>query len=109
MQKFDYRHPRFTVDLPAQFISQGTTLNGRCKDISHEGMRLELRQPLAPGARGVVLVSYQGRTLELSARVAHAANGGMEFLYESEGERKTVEQLVAALASRSRVGPMLVS
>jgi hypothetical protein len=73
-------------------------------------MRLELREPPPSGARGTVAVSYQGRTLELGVRVAHAGNGGMEFLYESDGERKAVEQMVASVAnSRSRVGPTLVS
>jgi PilZ domain len=109
MQKFDYRYPRFSVDLPVRFSTQGSTLSGRCKDISHDGMRLELPEPLSPNARGTVSVTYQGRALALSVRVAHAANGGMEFLYESDGERKAVEQLVASLASsRNRVGPVLV-
>jgi hypothetical protein len=110
MQKFDYRCPRFSVDLPARFTIQGSTLNARCKDISHEGMRLELREPPPSGARGTVTVSYQGRTLEFSVRVAHPGNGGMEFLYESDGERKAVEQMVASVASsRGRLGPTLVS
>jgi hypothetical protein len=109
MQKFDYRYPRFSVDLPARFTTQRSTSVGRCKDISHDGMRLELPDPLPPDARGTVAISYQGRTLELSVRVAHAANGGLEFLYESEGERKAVEHLVASLAgARSRPGPVLV-
>jgi hypothetical protein len=110
MQKFDYRCPRFSVDLPARLTTQEGTLTGRCKDISHEGMRLELPEPPPSGARGTVMVSYQGRTLELGVRVAHAGNGGLEFLYESDAERKAVEQLVAfAASSRSRIGPILVS
>ena len=48
MQKFDYRYPRFAVDLPVRFTTQGSTLTGRCKDISHEGMRLELRRSPGP-------------------------------------------------------------
>jgi hypothetical protein len=109
MQKFDYRYPRFSVDLPARFTTQGSTLTGRCKDISHEGMRLELTEPLPPNARGTVSVSHQGRTLELAVRVAHAANGGIEFLYESDEEREAVAHLVAALSSSRTFGPTLVS
>jgi PilZ domain len=110
MQKFDYRYPRFNVDLPVRFTAQGSTVNARCKDISHDGMRLELAEPLPAGARGIVSLSHQGRTLQLGVRVANPANGGMVFLYESEGERKAVEQLVAHLATApARQGPTLVS
>jgi PilZ domain-containing protein len=109
MQKFDYRYPRFSVDLPARFTTQGSTLTGRCKDISHEGMRLELPEPLPPNARGTVSVIHQGRSLELTVRVAHAANGGIEFLYESDDEREAVAQLVTLLSRSRTFGPSLVS
>ncbi|MGD0797061.1 MAG: PilZ domain-containing protein [Acidobacteriaceae bacterium] len=109
MQKFDYRCPRFTVDLPVRFTAQGSTLSGRCKDISSDGMRLELHEPLPPDARGTVSVSFQNRTLELSVRVADPGNGGMEFIYESDAERKAVDRLIAQMAgARTRSGPTLV-
>jgi hypothetical protein len=103
MQKFGYRYPRYPVDLPARLSSQGAILSGRCKDISHDGMRFESVEPLAPNARGTITFSFQGSSLELTVRVAHASNGGLEFLYESDSERKAVQQIVAFLASpRSR-------
>jgi hypothetical protein len=99
MQKFDYRSPRFSVDIPVQLTIGKATLTVRCRDISKEGMRLELPQPLPSDACGTVSMSYQNRTLELNVRVAHAGatQGGMEFLYTSEGERDAVAQLLASL------------
>ena len=111
MQKFEYRTPRFSVDLPAQFTVEQSTLTGRCREISQEGMTFETRQPLTPASSGVVLIGYQDRTIEIHARVAHVteAQGGLEFLYESEAERSAVAHLVASLASsQNRQGPVLL-
>jgi hypothetical protein len=112
MQKFDYRSPRFTVDLPVQFTVQHSTLSGRCSDISTEGMRLELRQPLPPNASGTVSMSYRDRTVELEVRVAHAGatHGGMKFVYKSECERSAVAHFIASVAStQSRLCPIPVN
>ena len=66
MQKFDYRSPRYAVDLPVEFTAERMTLKGRCRDISKEGMKLEFAEPLPPNASGIVTVSYQDRTLEFN-------------------------------------------
>lgn len=101
MQKFEYRSPRFAVDLPVQFAGEQSTLPGRCRDISRDGMRLELREPLPPDACGTVHLSYGDCPFELSVRVAHtgATHDGVEFVYKSEHEREAVARLVAALAT----------
>jgi hypothetical protein len=111
MQKFEFRSPRFPVDLPVEFIVEGLAVRGRCKDISREGMRLEFWQPLPPNASGIVSLSYQDLTLEFNVRVAHSGrtHGGMEFVYTCEGERSAVAQLVDALAANAnRRGPALI-
>ncbi len=64
MQKFDYRSPRYAVDLPVEFTAERVTLKGRCRDISKEGMKLEFAEPLPANARGIVAVSYQDRIVE---------------------------------------------
>jgi len=66
MQKFDYRSPRYPVDLPVEFNAEHLTLKGRCRDISKEGMKLEFEAPLPPNARGVVTVIYQDRTIQFN-------------------------------------------
>jgi hypothetical protein len=112
MYKFDYRSPRFSVDLPVQVTVQKSTLTGRCIEIGKEGMKLELQQPLPPDASGMVSISYQDQTLQLNVRVAHAGeiHGGVEFIYKSESERNAVAQLVASLSTpRNRLGPVLLN
>jgi hypothetical protein len=42
MRQFEYRYPRFSVDLPAQFVVANEMLPARCVDISVMGMRLSL-------------------------------------------------------------------
>lgn len=99
MQKFDYRSPRFSVDLPVRLTLETSTLIGRCKDISSEGIRLELPEPLPPDACGTVSIGYQDHSLELNVRVAHAGatQGGMVFVYSSDNERSAVARFLAAL------------
>lgn len=101
MQKFEYRTPRFSVDFPVRFTIQNSTLMGRCREISREGMRLEFLEPLPPHSFGTVSLDYQNCSLELNVRVAHAgvAHDGLEFIYETDTERDAVEHLVASLAA----------
>ncbi len=112
MQKFEYRAPRFAVDLTVQFTTQNSTLIARCREISKNGMTLEIQEPLPLNSFGTVSVNYQDRTIELRARVAHAGanHGGLEFIYESEAERNEVAHFVASLAApQNRPGPVLLS
>jgi hypothetical protein len=108
MQKFGYRSPRFTVDLPVQYTIDKSTQTGRCIEISRDGITLDSEHPLPPSGSGTVTITHQGQPLELSMRVVHP--GGMEFLYKSDDERKAVDHLVAVLStSSSGHGPVLVS
>jgi hypothetical protein len=109
VQKFDYRVPRFTVDLPVRFTVEAETLRARCIEISKEGMRVELEDPLTPNTCGLVTLSYRDRFLRLEARVAHVGetHGGIVFLYRSDSERIAVANLVVALgAGRSQASPV---
>ena len=112
MQKFEYRSPRFAVDLPIQVTVDQSTLPGRCRNISKEGMRLELRQPLPPNALGTVRLNCQDSPLELSVRVAYSGKTyeGVQFIYRSDRERDAVAHLVASLAgSIDRSRPILLN
>ena len=111
MQKFDYRSPRFTVDLPVRFSLENSTRMARCKDISVEGMKLELRDPLPLESVGTISVSYEGLAVEISARVTHCQPNcnGLRFIYETDEQRNQVARLTARLASsRSKSGPVLL-
>jgi PilZ domain len=101
MQRFEFRHPRFSVDLPVQFSIANEMLAGRCTEISTNGMRLELRHDVEPGCCGTVFLHYQNRTIKLNARVAYTASAqsGLEFLCDSTVERDAVAHLVASLTA----------
>jgi len=110
MRKFDYRAPRFTVDLPIRLTFNDAIQHARCTEISSEGMRLEVGEPLMPAACGTVCIRYQEFDLELPVRVAHAGQyyDGVKFVYESEDQRDEVNRLVARLTFPQRIGPILV-
>jgi len=111
MRKFDYRAPRFAVDFPVRLAFDGSIQHGRCTEISTEGMRLEVREPLAPDACGIVYLSFQDTTIELPVRVAHSGSffEGVQFVYATEEQRDEVNRLVTRLSSPSqRTRPMLV-
>ena len=100
MHKFTYRTPRYAVDFPVQLMRDDAVAAGRCREISTEGMRLELRRPLPPGFRGVVSLSWRNIHVELQVRLAHIGGGqdALRFVFESDAERASIAELVARLA-----------
>ena len=111
MQRFEYRGARFSVDLPVQFTERNTTWAGRCTEISKEGLKLELEEPLQSNSCGKVFMCYQGRAMEFSVRVVHvgAKYCGLEFIYSSDMEQDSVAHLVESLAvPQSRRGPLML-
>lgn len=111
MQKFEYRTPRYQVDLPVILTLEGTTVPGRCSEISKEGMRVELSEPVAVDACGSVSISYKELLLELPVCVTRTGPGhdGLKFTFESEKERGLLDRLIALLASATgQPGPVLV-
>jgi hypothetical protein len=108
MRKFNYRVPRFNVDIPVRLTFEESSQVGRCMEISTEGMKLELSRPLSPDSSGLVQIHYQGVTLELTVRVAHssASHDGVRFVYESDEQRDEVIRLVELVCGRlHRPGP----
>jgi hypothetical protein len=99
MQKFEYRGPRFSIDLPVQLTVQNATQAVRCTEISKEGMRVEFGQPLEPNSSGKVSMICEGQMLAFRVRVVHVGDtqAGLEFIYSSEAERNAVAHLVESL------------
>ncbi|HEX4031333.1 MAG TPA: PilZ domain-containing protein [Terracidiphilus sp.] len=111
MQKFEYRTPRYPVDLPVQFIVADGCIAGRCRAISREGMTVRFREAVAEDTCGTVSVSYKNISLDLRVCVTHHGEDadGLKFLFEAEQDRNAVERLVELLAgSTGQAGPILV-
>jgi hypothetical protein len=111
MQKFEYRTPRYQVDLPVILTVGRATVPGRCSEISKEGMRVELREPVALDSRGSISLSYKDLSLELPVCVTRSGQGhdGLKFIFASERDRGLVDHLIALLAAATgQPGPVLV-
>ena len=104
MHRFEYRNPRFSVDLPAQFRVADEALACRCTDIGVKGMKLDLPDDVVPGCQGVVSLRYQNQAIELKVRVARTAlmHCGLEFVCDSHADQSTVVQLLAKLTAPQR-------
>lgn len=100
MHKFTYRTPRYAVDFPVQLELGSSVIAGRCKEISTDGMRLELRRSLPVGFCGMVYLAWHNIHLELRVRLAHTSSGqdALRFVFESEKERASIADLVTRLA-----------
>ena len=101
MQKFDYRAARFAVDFQVLVKMQDSVHFARCRDISEDGMRLELRHPFPLECCGEVSFSYQDLSLDLQVCVAHAGStyDGLKFLFESDEQRSKMAHLMSRLAT----------
>ena len=111
MQKFEYRTPRYLVDLPVVFKLEKSNVAGRCREIGKEGMKVAFQEPVAADTCGTICISYKDLALELQACVAHAEAGskGLKFLFESDKDRVAVERLVMLLSGTAgHTGPTLV-
>jgi hypothetical protein len=110
MQKFTYRTPRHPVDLPVRLKVAGGMVSGRCREISAEGLRIELNQSLPADYEGRILLSHRNLELDLRVQVAHTgAQDGLKFIFESDKQRSDVARLIASLAEPgSPSGPTLV-
>jgi hypothetical protein len=85
--------------------------DGRCTEISTEGMKLELREPLNPDCCGTVRLSYKDITIEVPVRVAHSGSSydGVKFVYESDEQRDELIRLVTLLTGpKQNAGPVLL-
>lgn len=113
MYRFKYRGARYSVDLPVELLISCATLPGRCTEISQDGLKIELAEPVACDSLGVLLISHQGRRHEFSVRAVHtrARSGGWEFLHSTEADKEAVAELVASVAkpaAKPRLGPVLL-
>jgi hypothetical protein len=100
MQRFEFRGPRFSCDLPVQLTVKDSTVTVRCTEISKTGMKLEINQPREVNSLGKVSISHRGQTLEVCVRFAHAGESyaGLDFIYASDVDQKRMAELVESLA-----------
>jgi hypothetical protein len=111
MHRFEYRTPRYPIDLPVTLTCGDVTLNGRCRQISKDGMRVEFADPAPACACGQLSFYWRELRVDLQVRVVHEGceSDGLKFLFDSPRERRAVERIVAGLAEPvTHLGPVLV-
>ncbi len=109
MYAFTYRHPRFMVDLPVDFIHAEGTVTGRCADISETGIKIRFPHALERNVCGKVLLRYAGRLIDMRARVVYtgSACSGLEFVCETSEQHEAVSELIDAVARSQPRGVVL--
>jgi hypothetical protein len=101
MQRFEYRVPRFSCDLPVQLTVNDSTQTARCTEISTTGMKLEIGQPQQVNSFGKVSVCRDEHTLELLVRFAYVqeTQAGLDLICTSDADRKTLAALVESVTA----------
>jgi hypothetical protein len=111
MRKFEYRTPRFPVDLPVSFAMGDSTLLGKCQEIGMDGMKVVLQQRVPEGTCGTLTIRCKEVAVDLHVCVAHSGPEceGLKFLFESVEDRNAVARLVGlSTGSNPHPGPVLV-
>lgn len=104
MRSFDYRAPRFPVDLPVQLVVENVVQTGRCTEIGFGGMRLDSPSLLSAEINPVIQISYRDVFLEIPVRVVHqdAGGKGMQFLWETDEQKQGVTRLIDILSGGAK-------
>lgn len=101
MRSFNYRVPRYSVDLPVQVVRGEESQFARCTEISRDGMRIESDEWLRLGTRAFVQVPHHPQDACLPIRIANAQcdSYGAVFIFESSDQRNLVNSLIASLTT----------
>jgi hypothetical protein len=110
MQRFGYRNPRYPVDFPVRLTICLSVETVRCRNISVDGMKLQVREPLMPHTRGRVSFEFDEMSFDLCVRVAHCGSSwsGLKFLYESNDQKNAILELIARLSTAAGLVPPLI-
>jgi hypothetical protein len=101
MQKFEYRHPRFTIEPAIQAVfrtEKSGSIEGTCEDVSLKGAGVRFIVPLPVGTRGVLTLAGNGSTLEVKAHIAHLdlERCGIVFDEVTDEQREAIQNLIVA-------------
>jgi len=84
IRKFEYRLCRIKIGFNVDFIVEGLTYHGICKDISNKGIRAEFDVPLAVGSSGLLIFRPSTRVLTVAATVAYTRNRQTGLVFANE-------------------------
>jgi hypothetical protein len=106
VQEYGYRLPRFPADFTLRLQicdPEPRLLDGRCRDISEDGLAARIPESLSVGTRVTLILTLPGKpvSLPVAATVSHQDHGehGFAFKFSSQNQREQVQKYVLTLRS----------
>ena len=102
MRSFQYRAPRFRVDLPVHVTQGDSTQLTRCREISVNGMKLDLGEASFPFSCGFIQLGDGVSSPKIPFQVCSRAidSIGVMFQNESSAQSEALCRLIASLSHR---------
>jgi len=103
MRRFQYRAPRFPVDLPVYLTQGGSTQLTRCREVSVDGMKLDLMGASFPFSCGFMQLGDGISSLKIPFRVGSRAIDSICVMFQSESteESEALCRFIASLSHRN--------
>jgi hypothetical protein len=103
MRKLQYRAPRFPVDLPVKVTQGNSAQMMRCREISVDGMKLDLSGASFPASSGSIQLIDGISSLEIPFQVRSRAIDSIGIVFENKSSEQTeaLSRLIASLSRRS--------
>jgi hypothetical protein len=111
MRKFQYRIPRYRVNLPVRLDFSNESFQGRCREISQEGMYVELQHAPGSGERGTAFIRWVSAFIDIGVCVVRteARNSFLKFIFQSDKEYLEIAHLLSLVAAQGeQPGPFVV-
>jgi len=105
IRKFEYRSSRIRAGFSVDFIAEGETFHGLCRDVSDAGIRAKFDGLIAVGSSGLLILRHPSRVLRLEARVSHVDKGqvGLVFLFKTPAECELTVGFIDEIVKRTAV------
>lgn len=109
---FGYRAPRFRTDFRLLLQTENGNVsvqNGRCKDISEDGLAAQFWSPLEVGTAVTLVLTVPGssKTMRIAARVTNRHHDfyGFAFIFSCQDQRSYIQAFVENLHSATLSKP----
>jgi hypothetical protein len=103
MRRLQYRNPRFAVDIPVQVTHGDSSQLARGRDISMEGMKLDLDVASFPYPGGFIQLRDGTSTLEIPFEVRTRTKNSIGVLFQDLSSEQTaaITKVVTYLSRRT--------
>lgn len=103
IRKFEYRHCRITTGFDVDFVANGETFHGICKDVGNSGIRATFDGPLVVGSSGLLILRHPVGALQLDAQVVYIEKRqvGLEFRFNTPWECSVAIEYIASIANHA--------